>query len=183
MRWLIDSLSLSLFKKHLDNASLISFNFWFIFVGFFQLNYSKTTIEIKSPELINIHHSTKNLILENSNNRTHFSKLFMCTIFPYRMESTCVFIGRTDTKIGWFFWQRFEPQTLIVCFIWIKPEYILYCALGDKTTKIQSWPQKPTVIYTIPVSHIPSEALKSDESLHLIHSNLEKKKEVYYFLI
>jgi len=73
MRWLIDSLSLSLFKKHLDNASLISFNFWFIFVGFFQLNYSKTTIEIKSPELINIHHSTKNLILENSNNRTHFS--------------------------------------------------------------------------------------------------------------
>lgn len=31
-----------------------------------------------------------------------------------------------------------------------------------------------TMIYTVPVFHIPSEALKSDELLHLIHSDLKQ---------
>lgn len=32
------------------------------------------------------------------------------------------------------------------------------------------------MIYTVPVSHIPSEALKSDELLHLIHSDQNKQQ-------
>lgn len=35
---------------------------------------------------------------------------------------------------------------------------------------------KTTVMYTVPVFHIPSEVLKSDELQHLVHSDLKTKQ-------
>lgn len=123
------------------------------------------------------------LILENSSSKTSFSPTdHLCTPF-FTQNGRQMYFYQNWYEHGGSNLSQKNHLTVTFHFIWIKPKYILYCALGDKNKNKKLQKHSPdhakrTVIYTIPVSHIPSEALKSDELLHLIHSNSEKKKKL-----